>query len=177
MVRFQFINRSDERVVEKLRGRLVPAELAIVNKVDELDARLQRRVQMKLEGEVLKSHTHKLSNSVRMVPARKVGSTIAGFVQAGGGVAPYGIYQERGAHIPEVTGKLMVFPGAERTAVMEVLGKTTARKIYGRSGGMVFTMRHRAFDLPARPFMATSLEEMKAEFIREIGGAIGASLK
>lgn len=177
MIEFQFINRSDKRVIEALKGKESRVESEVRTTLNTLDARLQRRIQQRLEGEVLQSHTHKLVNSVRMIRARTSGNKVSGYVQAGGGVASYAVYQEKGAHIPEVTGKLMVFPGAERSALVEALGRTRVRQIMGRSGGMVFTMRHRAFDLPPRPFMAPSQAEMREEFIRELNAAISRGIK
>ena len=167
MIEFFFKDDSDKRLVEKYKGRVTLLERAVIDKMDQLDILMQRKAQGKLEGEVLHSHTHKLANSVRVIPAVKEGTAVVGRVQAGGGPAWYARVQELGARIPEVSGKLMVFPGAERQALVAALGKTRTRQILGR-GGMVFTMRHRAFDLPARPFMSTTQEEMRPQYLAEV---------
>ena len=175
-IEFRFLKDSDKRTVAQFRGAATAIERAVMEKMNQLDVELQRKIQSKLEGDVLHSHTHKLANSVRVIPARKEGRAIVGYVQAGGGPAWYARVQEFGAKIPEVSGKLMVFPGALRTAMAMSLGKARTRQIMGRSGGMVFTMRHKAFDLPPKPFMGPSFEEMKPRFISEIQQTINEML-
>jgi hypothetical protein len=90
----------------------------------------------KLSGQMLHQRTGNLKNS-GFSTVETSGDEIAGEVGFGN-TALYAVFQEQGASIPAVEGKLMVF---------EVGGKK------------IFTMRRAAFTLPARPFLSTSLDE------------------
>jgi phage gpG-like protein len=93
----------------------------------------------KLSGQVLKNRSGNLRNSVFPLTETS-GSVVTGQVYVDN-TAPYGRYQEYGAHIPE---RVPVNAKALRWYV---------------GGSPVFAMRARAFTLPARPFMAPSLDE------------------
>lgn len=65
--------------------------------------------------------------------------------------AKYGVYHELGAHVPEVVNKLMVF----------------------QSGGeTVFTRRHRAFDLPERSFLRSTLADRQSWIMQRLNSAV-----
>jgi phage gpG-like protein len=68
-----------------------------------------------------------------------------------GRTVPYAAIQNYGGTIPEVSGKLMVFE---------------------RAGATVFTMRHRAFDLPARNFLESSAIEQEPVIREEFRVAV-----
>ena len=107
----------------------------------------------KLSGQVLNQRTGNLKNS-GFTEVDSDGDEITGFVSFGA-TAPYAIYQERGASIPAVDGKLMVFQ---------------------KDGNTVFTTKHRAFELPARPFLGPSLDENRAGIIAAFQEAVNEEM-
>jgi hypothetical protein len=72
-----------------------------------------------------------------------VGRIGTGFV----GAKPVGIWLERGTSVPSVSGKLMVFEGIN---------------------GTVFTRKHAAFRVPARPVFNPTLQGLKEEITARI---------
>jgi hypothetical protein len=81
------------------KGRLVREALRA--EVDKLDEELQSKiVGGPLNGAILKRRTGKLAGSVRVVPATIGADNIHGQVQAGGGPAFYGRFQEDGTRGP-----------------------------------------------------------------------------
>jgi hypothetical protein len=72
--------------------------------------------------------------------------------------------QHEGAHIPAVSGKLMVFP----------VSAGGAKK--GGMRDMVFTMKRRAFDIRPKPFMREALEEQRDMIIEELDAAMRRAL-
>jgi hypothetical protein len=70
---------------------------ALTLRTTAVNIALQAKIQGKLEGQLLKSHTHKLAGSVRTIPTVSDGSKISGGVQAGGGPAFYAKYLEDGS--------------------------------------------------------------------------------
>lgn len=73
--------------------------------------------------------------------------------------APYGRYQEYGAHIPE-----------------RVPIRARALHWINAAGNDVFAMRARAFELPSRPFMRSSFAEQREKILRELGAAIARAV-
>jgi hypothetical protein len=123
----------------------------------------------KLTGQVLHVRTGKLRRAVMgSASVETPGGTVTGTL----GTDPsswYGRVHEYGAHIPEVSGKLMAFsaPGKPGSGLL-------GRK--GKPRDLVFTMRRRAFDLPARPWLRSSLDEQRAAIIAELQQAISRGL-
>jgi hypothetical protein len=129
----------------------------------------------KLSGQVL----HVRTGTGRRVVVGSAKSVVNG-LQVTGSVSndpstKYLQYQNDGAHIPEVTGKLMVFP----VGVGKGMGgkKIRSGRLRAALGGAtysrnVFTMRHKAFDLPARSFMRSGLEEMRWQIYAELQEAL-----
>lgn len=74
--------------------------IALRDRVNQIDAVLQRSVVANLSGAVLQIRTGKAVRSVEMIPAELNGDLITGAVQAGGGAAPYLKIQEEGSAGP-----------------------------------------------------------------------------
>ncbi len=108
----------------------------------------------KLSGQVLNQRSGNLKNSGFM-EVTETPELLEGTVSFGRTV-PYAAIQNYGGTIPEVTDKLMVFQ---------------------RDGATIFTRRHRAFDLPARNYMESSLEEKKPEIIAALQEALDGAVK
>lgn len=106
----------------------------------------------KLSGQVLNQRSSNLKNSghfgVTSSPTELQGEiTFGSGPKTGKNVVPYAAIQNYGGTIPAVEDKLMVFEGSS-----EVLPGVWDKNL-------VFTRRHRAFQLPARNYMETSFEE------------------
>jgi len=69
---------------------------ALMERTNAVNLKLQAKILGKLEGDPIKSHTHKLSGSVRVIPTTNDGAKINGGVQAGGGPAFYAKFLEDG---------------------------------------------------------------------------------
>lgn len=69
--------------------------------------------------------------------------------------AKYGVYHELGAHVPEVVNKLMVFESGGET---------------------VFTRRHKAFDLPQRSFLRSTLHERQTWIMERLNAAVARTI-
>lgn len=93
----------------------------------------------KLSGQVLAQRSGNLKRAM-YVEVNSVGERIEGIVGVDS-TAPYGRFQELGAHIPE---RVPVHAKALRFYV---------------GGNPVFAMRAKAFTLPARPWLVPSLRE------------------
>lgn len=147
-----YLEATGDRVAEALRTGMMRAMLKLARYIGT----------QKLTGQVLKVRTGTLRRAVMgSAEVTTSGTTITGSVSTDPSTW-YGKVQEYGAHIPEVSGRLMVFAPA------------------GMSKGIrdkVFTMRRRAFDLPARPFMRTGLAEQREEILAELSQAIDGAIK
>lgn len=153
-------NGTDTRVIQALREKPAVVQDSMLRKMDSVTLRLQAYiVSEKLQGQVLQHRTGKLSQSIRQIPPEFDGETIRGEVQGGGGPAFYGRAQEYGAHIPErvpVNAKALHWVGPS---------------------GDVFAMRARAFELPERSFMRSSLDDMRGSIIQELEQAAAEAMK
>ncbi|HLH29841.1 MAG TPA: hypothetical protein VKY31_01475 [Terriglobia bacterium] len=143
----EFLNGKRARLLEGLRNTMVFQTGALSRYIKET----------KLSGQVLRNITGNLRNAV-FPSVETAGTQIIGRVSVDNS-APYGKYQEYGAHIPE------------RVPVR-------ARVLHWVSGGAdVFAMRARAFDLRARPFMRPSLEERRAAILEALSTSIQGALR
>jgi phage gpG-like protein len=106
-------------------------------------------LDQKLSGQVLNQRTGNLKRS-GFTEVTEGATDTTGYVGFGRTV-PYAAIQNYGGTIPEVSGKLMVFE---------------------RAGATVFTMRHRAFDLPARNFLESSAIEQEPVIREEFRVAV-----
>jgi len=150
------IDPSSEQVRAAFLAKGPQIVRAIVDKLNALMIRLQAHiVSDKLSGQVLHHRTGTLANSIRVIPAQLQADKIVAGVEGAGGPAWYGRPNEFGAHIPE------------RVPV-------NARALHWTSadGESVFAMRARAFDLPARSFMGSSLDDYRSIIPAEISAAV-----
>jgi hypothetical protein len=164
MLRLYYPHNSDGQLCEGLRRRYDRL-------VDELGWGVARAMVLlaryvaeeKLSGQVLKPRTGTLRDAVmNSARAWTTRSTVEGRVR-NNAASWYGVVHEEGAVIPAVDDTLMVFE-AKRPG-------TTPATWYQT----VFTMKHRAFRLPARYFMRRSLHEQMNMVLEEIGKSIGRS--
>lgn len=141
------LNGSSVRLLSQLRRELTIQTGKLANYIKSA----------KLSGQVLKNRTGNLRNSI--VPkVGESGAVLTGTVFVDS-TAPYGRYQEYGAHIPE-----------------RIPVKAKALRWYA-GGSPVFAMRARAFTLPPRPFMGPSLDEKQAEITSALRDAINTAVK
>lgn len=143
----QKLNGSSGKVLQAVRAALEVQTGELANYI---------RAE-KLSGQILKNRTGNLRNSIFNI-VTQTGTLMTGTV-AVDNTAPYGAYQEYGAHIPE-----------------RVPVNAKALRWYGAGGGAIFAKRARAFDLPPRPFMAPSLAEKSASIVAALQAASDAGL-
>jgi len=126
-------------------------EAMLVEKVNALDALLQQTIVRKLSGEVLNVITGKLVRSVEMIPATISGDVIEGGVQAGGGLAFYGKFQELGTSGP-----------------YEIMASKAKALAFMVGGKQVFARHVTHPGLPARSFVGSSVQELGPRIIAEL---------
>lgn len=204
MIRLSF-NSTDKRVVAALKAKAPAIRRELSNELDKLMLELQRRIQQKLSGEVLQNRSGKAVSSVIKLPTEIVQSRIKGLVKAGGGPAFYLIYQEKGGTsnyeiLPKNKLALAFLPsgsvgGAIASGTGSLLpGKSTVRSLTFRSGARSGSLKPSQFStfsqlggivvkkvnhppLKARPFMSTSLEEMRSTIINRLREAMTRGIK
>jgi hypothetical protein len=124
----------------------------------------------KLSGQVLNQRTGNLKNSGHATTS-STPTEISGEITFGSGpttkdnVVPYAAIQNYGGTIPAVEDKLMVFEGSS-----EVVPGVWSKDL-------VFTRRHRAFQLPARNYLETSFEEREPSIIAGFQAAVDEAAK
>jgi hypothetical protein len=131
-------------------SRLEALKAALVRKVDSVDAQLQMRIVENLSGQVLQIRTGKAARSVEMIPARVVGNTITGAVQAGGGAAFYLKFQEDGTKPYEI---------------VPVRAKVLAFQVQGRQ---IFTKRVKHPGLPARRPVGQAVDAFRDSMVAQL---------
>jgi len=130
--------------LDGMRGQM---REAIRRGVVEQTGALRRYIkQEKLSGQVLKTRTGNLRNAV-FDRVDDQGAVIVGTVSVDPSAQKYARAHEFGAHIPE-----------------RVPVNAKALRWY-LNGAPVFAMRARAFDLPVRSFMRSSLTEMSGSIL------------
>jgi len=142
------LNGTAAKVIASMRAR---AEVETGRLTDYIKSQ-------KLSGQVLQNRTGNLRNAVFYYMEDR-GTVIVGNVDVSMPAAKYGAAQEFGAHIPErvpVTAKALHWLSA--------------------GGGDVFAMRARAFDLPARSFMNSSLAENQEQITASIQESINEAI-
>lgn len=150
----------------QIRGFVQRRIGAVINSVAEEMSILMLELQAHVVAEHmsgrpgLRQITGTLATSVRAIPTTIADDKISGYVEGGGGPAWYLIVHEPPdgltTLVPPVSGKLMVFKGAD--------------------GQPVFTMKHRAFTIPRRPAMKPSIDEMYDEIIGGLRAAVAKGL-
>jgi hypothetical protein len=93
-IKFRVNSSSIQESFPSTGDAIIAALTARVNKVH---GDLQKKILGKVDGGILKTRTHKLSGSVRLIPAVISGDKIVGGVQAGGGPALYAKFLEDGS--------------------------------------------------------------------------------
>lgn len=150
---------TPEQVREKLNGTRAKVVNALYRQTQISMGNLREYiVSTKLSGFPLH---HRSGNLIRATQpsAEQTESQIAGRVTVDN-TAPYGKYHEYGAHIPE-----------------RVPIRARALHWINSGGGDVFAMRARAFDLPERSFMRSSLAEKRTEIITALSTALDRAVK
>lgn len=129
----------------------------LLGAITSLALKLQNHVvQDKLSGQVLKRRTGKLAGSIHN-SVQDAGTSITGRVYSSG--INYAAIHEFGGHIPE------------RRPV-------NAKALHWVSGGKdVFAMYARAFDMPERSYLRSSLADMREEIIAGMTNAVRDAVK
>jgi len=164
--------------IQEIKPRLI---LELVKTIDGQSTAMQARiVSQKLQGQVLHHRSGKLGASIRVIRATVDGDIISGGVEGAGGPAWYGVVQEKGgtrsyeirpvnkqalAFIPTGAGLSL---GAHRTLTRNLrVGKPGAVNAFADAGGVVVKKVIHP-PLPARPYMSTTLEEMRGQIYAAI---------
>lgn len=165
---------EDRALRANLRGYPARAMDKLHAAMTKIGLQLQSYIKTeKLSGQMLNVRSGTLRRSINR-EVYNVSSTEVRLIV--GTNVKYAAYQEFGAHIPAVTGKLMVFtPGSVPKAYKTATGRLQARYAKRRDL-MVFTMKHKAFDLRPRPFMQSSLAENFRTYEEEIRLSAGEAL-
>lgn len=161
MLRIFFQNDSANRLNATLRGLVPRITEAIRKRLDEIDAKLQRKIQTeKLQGQVLHHRTGKLINSIRMIPAKVAGSKVAGYVEGGGGPAWYGKIHEYG------TDRAYEIVPVNKKALAFML-----------NGKQVFAKKVLHPSFAEKSFMRSSLDEMREQIHTELQEAVNEVMR
>lgn len=149
-----------EAIAARLNGTRAKAIQALYDQTVKSMYELREYVvTQKLSGQVLNQRTGNLINATQPSVAQAPG-TISGKVSVDTTASIYGRAHEYGAHIPD------------RYPI-----RAHALHWLNAQGGDVFAMHARAFDLPERSFMRSSLTEMREQIIRELGTALSTAVK
>lgn len=144
--------------LDRFRTRSTRLQAALVDKFNELNARLAERIQTrKLLGQVLQYRTGTLFRSVSVIPATLQGSVVSGGVESSGGPAWYGRLHELGR---PGTYPIPALANNRKVLHFYVDGREFFRRsvLFGsRTGG-----------LKERSFMRSTQDEMRAEMTAEI---------
>lgn len=161
MIQVTFHITSDEaRALIQERGSGIVAALAKQISLETL--RLQAHIRANhLSGRPgLQRITGHLSGSIRVIPTEIKGDTIIGVVEGAGGPTAYGKVHEFGG-----THTYMIVPTKARVLAFEAGGKT------------IFAKRVVHPPLPARPFMSSSLRELRETIIANLQEAVAKALE
>jgi hypothetical protein len=142
-------------LLASLRGKRDLLVTALTTRLNGLHLELQRRIQESVQGPILQQRSGKLVRSIEMIPATVTGDAIEGTVQAGGGMAPYAIYQELGTR-----GPYKIVPINKQALAFMIAGQSVVRRSVMHPG------------LQPRPFMSTGVEAMEPEIISGLQGAV-----
>ena len=160
MLDLQFTITGDIELQARLRG-IAPAFLeAAAEAIARVDLDCARFIVFgELHGVVLNWQTGQLADSIRPIPVVTVLSEgiVTGGVEQDDERAPYGKFQERGAHIPTRFGH----------PVMRWIGE---------DGNPIFRTRAKGFVLPARSFMARAAESFMPEYRSAVEQAMTETL-
>jgi hypothetical protein len=142
------IDTDGAALASAFQGKAELLEQALANKVNVLNAELQRRIVTALQGGVLNQVTGKAARSVEMIPAAISGTSIDGSVQAGGGPAFYLRFQEEGTSGP-----------------YEIVPDRAKALAFSLGGATVFAKRVIHPGLAARRPVGATFDAMRAEII------------
>lgn len=134
---------------------------ALTERVTSVNIALMNKIKGKLNGPLLKSHTAKLSNSIRPIPTTSDGQKIAGGVQGGGGGAPYGKFLEDGTQ-----GPYTIAPKDPKQALRFFIG---GKEIFAKS------VTHPG--LKAYRFMKGTLQEEKPNILEQLRETLREQIK
>lgn len=144
----------------RLRGPKIIA--ALVARMDRLMIQLQSYIiQEKLSGQLLHRRSGVLASSVRVVPTVVEGTIVRGAVQAGGGPAFYAAVHESGGQ-----RAFDVYPNPPHRVLRFIA-----------EGEVVFARHVHHPPLPQRPFMESSLNEMRRTIVEGIHEAYFTAIK
>lgn len=191
MIRISF-NGTDKKVITTLQKKGPQIKEALIRAVDLSLLELQQTIQRKLSGEVLNIRSGKGASSVNKSDVSFSGGVISGNVTAGGGPAFYLAIQEKGGDrtydiYPRNKLALAFFPGGSLGGGGGIaqLSKSTVSDLFHKSGVKAGTLKSGSLKkfssfggvvvkhvvhppLPARPFMKTSVDELRDKIITRI---------
>lgn len=133
---------------------------ALMQRSNIIGHMLQERVLGKLEGNPIKSHTHKLAGSVLANEAVNDGNTITTIVQAGGGPAFYAKFLEDGTPPHVIAAK-----DPKGALAFMIGGEMIFRKKVNHPGNKPFL------------FMKNTLSESKEEILASMQRAVTEAVK
>lgn len=162
LIKAEFTDPGQQRAVSKLlKERSAKVNSLVARVMTELMLRLQQHIQRdKLQGQVLKHRSGKLTGSIIAHPATVSGHVITASVTGAGGPAWYGRIHEE---------------GGRKTYVIYPTNKLALRWLVGGKPRFAAYVFHPP--LPKRPFMAPSLEDMRAEIVSRIKDAAVTALR
>ena len=141
---------------------------ALMAKSNQIGAMLQMKVLGKLEGDPIKSHTHKLARSVLANEATNDGETITQITQAGGGPAFYGKYHEYGGTFDVATRRIQIGFSSKADRIQLALE--------AKRGGYDFITHVQSkpytITFPERSFMRSTLDENKASILEQMQNTV-----
>lgn len=175
MLRVTF-SGTDKRLEASLRAKGPNALKALVLKMNALMIRLQAKiVGEKLQGQVLHHRSGKLSNSVRVIPARVDGTKLIGEVQGAGGPAWYGVLDEFGGtfEVPAHTRRTGFNAKGEIVRLLTHAGRV--RSSVAKTSET--TVRAYSITFPERSFMRSSQSEMDSAINAELREAAAEGLR
>ena len=155
-----YLQGKAERIIGALRVQVAAETSSLLSYIKD----------EKLDGQVLNQRSSHLRNSgyfkTSETDTEIQGSVAFGSGRDGKSTVPYAKIQNYGGTIPEVNDKLMVFMAAEGDYSPWGGAFAQGNKL------LVFTRHHKAFTLPARNYMESSLEEREAQIRANLQEAV-----
>lgn len=147
---------GEDALLDSLRAKSDLLIERLRKQVDVSDLMIQQRAQQKVSGDLLQIRTGKLARSIVTIPAVVSTDSIDGAVEAGGGTAYYAKFQERGT-----SGPYQIVAANGKALAFILDGKQMFRRAITHPG------------LPAKLFMASSVQELEGDVVEGLQNAVG----
>jgi len=169
---FHFIDSSDKLIPARIRSKAGVVAGALAERVTWWMLRLQQKIQGdKLQGQVLKHRSGRLTSSINAQPTENVGSKLIGSVTGAGGPAWYGQLHEDGGTF-NVKAYLRRQGFDKKGDLVRLLNRAGSIR-----AAVASTKDHMVKDhtvtFPQRSFMVSSLNEINDAMVGDLQKTAG----